>query len=230
MRIDFLEARLKLKAAEPGAQPTFLIMAYNGGEIRPDSPKLDAPLVIDLATAKASEPITVLLDHEENKIVGQSTSVIVGPKSIEIQGIITGDATDGTDPAGKVVKHAKNGFQWQASIGGSPGRLERIEAGRSVFVNGQNFQGPLYISRGAIIYDVSILRKGADQTSSVRIAARPSLGKFDPLSQRRHKLRIGFHKALNGMCCAWANGDSGLAQHYDSVAEAYVIEIEKIKP
>lgn len=174
-----LEGRVTLRAApapaegQPSARPTFVINAYNGGLFRPAEPYwLEYPMVIDLAGAKAAEPIAVLLDHDSTQIIGQSTKVTVSADSVDVEGFVTGDTENETDPARKVVLHAQNGFIWKASLGGDIGRLERVEAGELVKVNGRDFAGPIYVARSVSIDEVSLLSIPADKTTSTKVAAR----------------------------------------------------------
>ncbi len=173
-----LEGRVTLRAApapaegQPPARPTFVINAYNGGLFRPAEPYwLEYPMVIDLAGAKAAEPIAVLLDHDSTQIIGQSTKVTVSADSVDIEGFVTGDTENESDPARKVVMHAKNGFIWKASLGGDIGRLEKVEAGELVTVNGREFSGPIYVARSVSIDEVSLLSIPADKTTSTKVAA-----------------------------------------------------------
>ncbi len=173
-------AKVSLQAApaegEPAPSPTFEINAYNGGIMRPYYPYLDAPLVLDIAGIRASsQEIAALLDHDDRQIVGQSTSVKISAGSVDIEGIITGDITDKTDPAGKVVLHSKNGFKWKASAGGRIEKMEYVEAGATVKVNGREFAGPLYVARSTVLNEVSLLSIAADQTTAARIAARNAI-------------------------------------------------------
>jgi hypothetical protein len=169
--IDILAAAAGA-AGEAPKQPTFKINAYGGGEMRPASPWLPAPLVIDLSGAKSTEGAVALLDHDPTQIVGQATGTFISDSGIVIEGKITGDLADKQDPAAKVVMHARNGFKWKASIDGSIGRLERVEAGESVTVNGRSFRGPVYIARSSTIDGVSFVSIPADKSTSAAIAAK----------------------------------------------------------
>jgi hypothetical protein len=170
-----LEAAPVADEGQPAGRPKIVVDAYNGGPIRPGRPYLPYPLVIDLqGVSKPATGIALLLDHDPSAIVGQSTDVVISASNISVEGIPTGDLEDKEDPSGKVVMHAKNGFVWKASVDMEIERLEEVEAGSSVVVNGKAFAGPLFVVRAGKLDGVSLLSIGADRTTSAKIAARPA--------------------------------------------------------
>jgi hypothetical protein len=86
---------------------------------------------------------------------------------VTLSGDITGDDAD----ANKVVTHAKNGFEWQASVGATVDRREFLDAGKTAKVNGRDVTGPLIIARKATLVETSFVAIGASQTSSAKVAA-----------------------------------------------------------
>jgi hypothetical protein len=171
LRADFAPVNLTAAEGDGAKQPTFTINAYSGDSMRPMSPWLPAPLVIDLQGARAVDGAVALLDHDPSQIVGQASSVKIGDNGVVIEGKVTGDVEDKDDPAAKVVGHAKRGFQWKASLDASIGRLEKVEAGERVRVNGRDFAGPVYIARACTIDGVSFVSIPADKSTSAAIAA-----------------------------------------------------------
>jgi len=169
-------ASLTIEASADGEapkRPTFEIDAYNGGALRLAG--WYRPVVVDLAGLRAGAQTTVLLDHDRAQIVGQGKATIT-PKGITVSGVITGDYSDKSEPAGKVTLHAKGGFAWAASIGASVDRVESIEAGAKVTVNGQEFSGPLAVVRAGRLGEVSFVGVGADETASAKVAATAAGG------------------------------------------------------
>jgi hypothetical protein len=172
------EARVEFKAASAGSggsgggakRPTLSIEAYNGGLITPWYPYWPTPCVIDLSQLQAAEPIAILLDHYPDQIVGQSSAVQIGADSLHVDGVVTGDIENPDDPAHKVVLHAGNGFVWKASIG-LDGKYEFVSRDQVVTVNGNQFAGPCYVVRGAVMDEVSLLSIAADASSSTKVAA-----------------------------------------------------------
>jgi len=177
---------IQAAAADSQQRPTFAIRAYNGGAIRPRSPSLDAPLVLDLSGFTASVPGAALLDHDETAIVGQIDRVDIGTSSIDVTGFLTGDIANPNDPAGKVALHARNGFTWKGSLDARIDRLEYIDAGDVVTVNGRPFAGPLYIARTGTVLGVSFLTMPADLGAIARVAA----------ATQSKEIRMDFHEWL----------------------------------
>jgi len=168
-------ATLDLTAAKDGQpqRPTFEIDAYQGGVLRLSG--WYSPVVIDLAGLRAGARTTILLDHDATQIVGQGKATI-SATGVKVSGSVTGDYEDKGEPAGKVVAHARGGFQWAASIGASVERVEKVEAGGKVTVNGREFVGPLSVVRAGRLGEVSFVGVGADETATARVAA--SAGKY----------------------------------------------------
>ncbi|MBN2445646.1 MAG: Mu-like prophage major head subunit gpT family protein [Phycisphaerae bacterium] len=172
--LAMLAAELRMASATEESPPRFDIVAYTGGSFRPDSPYLDAPMVIELAGVSSPDRIAALLDHDDEKIVGQTDRVRIGRSEITMSGTITGD-TDGdeaTNPATKVVQHAKRGFIWPVSLGASIQKMDFVQGGVSTTVNGRKVEGPVYIARQITLKSISFLSVAADQQASARIAAK----------------------------------------------------------
>jgi hypothetical protein len=152
-------------AAGEGKRPTFEIAAYTGAVMTVEG--FYTPVIVDLTGLRAARgKLPVLLDHDRSQIVGQGTAKI-DSAGVRISGTVTAD--DGA--AGKVVAHARNGFEWQASIGASVVRREFLEAGKRAVVNGREVTGPIIIAREAALQEVSFVAIGADGQSSAAIAA-----------------------------------------------------------
>ncbi|MBI3464297.1 MAG: HK97 family phage prohead protease [Planctomycetes bacterium] len=154
-------------ATEEGQRPAFSIAAYTGAQV--NHPSFHAPVIVDLAGLRiARQQLPILLDHDATRIVGQASEVNVDPTmGVNLSGIVTGDDSD----AQKVVTHAKNGFQWQASIGFQITRREFLESGRKSRINGRDVFGPLVIARSAELKEVSFVAIGADSNTSAVVAA-----------------------------------------------------------
>ena len=150
--------------------PTFRIVAYSGGELRTAEyiSKFGMPVVIDLAGISYSTSITANMDHDATKRVGHVTEKINDGRQLILAGIVSGTG----DSAKEVVDNAARQYPWQASVEAIPtGPLEEIKAGKSVTVNGRAIAGPVLIARKSRLYGVAFLARGADETTSVSIAA-----------------------------------------------------------
>lgn len=164
-----VSSAVTVRAAEGSeTKGTFEIEAYNGGAMRVAG--FFHPIVLDLDGVKASRKnIPILVEHDPMRIVGQTSEIDVSEKGVRLKGKFTGDDND--IDTRKVVSHARNGFEWQASVGGSVDRREFIEAGKTGEANGQTFTGPIFIARESTLSETSFVAIGADQTTSARVAA-----------------------------------------------------------
>lgn len=157
-------------SAEPaeGQLGSFEGVAYTGAPMRPGG--WWNPVVIDLKGVKVpSQHRPVLRQHDDQQIVGHTKEVTVG-QDIRIAGVFSGEKQH-TD---KVTVPARNGFQWQLSIGADPVRTEYLEAGKSTTVNGRKVSGPLTISRETVLGEISFVPLGADGDTSATVAASRS--------------------------------------------------------
>jgi phage head maturation protease len=143
---------------------TFDGIAYTGRRMRPQNWTSD--VVIDLQGIKiSSQHRPVLRQHDPGDLVGHTNSVRVTSRGIEIAGVFSGHP----DRTAEVIEPAKNGFQWQLSVGANPTRLEYLEPGEDATINGMTMTGPLTISRETELGEVSFVPLGADQDTSVSV-------------------------------------------------------------
>lgn len=167
----------RVQAAQPtgSGPPTLTILCYNGNLFRPRQPLLDDPVIVDLATMRRPEaPIAILLDAQEDAIVGQSRKVNIAPGHVVVRGIVTGNTGDEESPAGKVTLHARNGFIWKASmiLDWTLNRSDYVVPGDLVTVNGREITGPAYVVKGAELVAVSLGATSSDRSSSVEVGSQ----------------------------------------------------------
>jgi hypothetical protein len=149
---------------------TFEIVAYNGGVLATPAymQKFGMPVVIDLSGLETAPSVTANMDHDQAQRVGHVTETRNDGRQLILAGIVSGTGA----AANEVIANAKQGYPWQASVEAVPlVPLEKIEAGKSVTVNGQRIDGPVLIARKSRLYGVAFLARGADSTTSVKIAA-----------------------------------------------------------
>ena len=149
--------------------PTAHIVAYGGGLMRPAG---FGTVVVDLAGLAVPGQVPILADHdaELSGIVGHGIAEKKG-------GRLLADATlpPTTEAARQVIDLARNGFQFQASVGVKPTDRESIRAGETVAVNGRTITAPddgFTIIRAGTLKEISITALGADDSTSVTIAAK----------------------------------------------------------
>jgi len=151
--------------AEPIA---FTLDAYSGGVMFPTLAGVDwrGPVVVDLNGLVAPDTVPVHRDHDTTRPVGHATPSIIDGRVVA-PGVLSVPGSD-TD---EIIQSARAGFPWRASIGTSEMRFERITTGRSVVVNGRNFDGPVLIVRAAHLDEISIVSVPGDFETSAAIAA-----------------------------------------------------------
>ena len=156
-------------SANDGKLPTFTINAYNGGPLRVDG--YDLPIVVDISGVRVERDVVANLHHDRTQIVGHVApeNVKLGQSSIDMAGVISGTGL----AAEEAVSNHRNGFPWQASIEATPeaGAVEYVDEGEKVTVNGQEFAGPLLVSRRSKLHGIAFVARGADDTTSISIAA-----------------------------------------------------------
>jgi len=157
-------------AAPEGQQHSrrFTMVAYTGGAMRIAG--FSYPVVVDLTgldLSRASWPIFVGHNQDIDDLLGQTDRVeVVGSNLIASGEVI------GTSPrVQRVVEAHDRGFRWQASIGAAVLAREFVPEGRSVNVNGSNFNGPVLVARRAELGEISFVFVGADRNTSATIAA-----------------------------------------------------------
>jgi hypothetical protein len=175
-----------------------------------------SPVILDLAGIKANGSIPILLDHDPAQIVGQGRAAV--GTSVEITGTVMG--TDA--PAQKVVALAKNGFAWQASVGASIVRREFLEAGKSATINGRKVSGPLLIARESVLKETSFVAMGADDQTSVAVAARSKGHNVPDITESTDAAaEVARLKAINSVYVAAVRENSNAPAALDRIQAAY---------
>ncbi len=125
------------------------------------------PVVIDLDHLQGLDrDHAIYRDHDRNRILGSGQTTRVG-NSLQTTGSLTNDTAD----VAEVVRLGKANFPFEASVGAQPLGLIRLAKGKTEFVNGQTVTGPLYIARPAKLKETSLVNHGADDSTSLHIAA-----------------------------------------------------------
>lgn len=159
-------AEVTLEASSPRK---FQIEAYSGGKMR--HPAFDVPVVVDLTgLSVAKESLPILTDHTGTveASVGHTSGIDVG-NSVVARGVFSG-ANEATR---EVIDKLEAGMPLQASVGIRYKVANRrlVDEGERVAVNGRTFDGPLVLIATAELYEISVVPLGADEQTSVRLAA-----------------------------------------------------------
>lgn len=145
--------------------PEFDVMAYTG--VPMEIAGYDLPLVVDLEGISFGKSLVANLDHKPDKRVGHVTSKEVTADGIHFKGV----ASARTDARREVVESAQDGFVWQASIEAYPEKVEEIDEDEEAEVNGRSVSGPAYIARKSKLIGFAFVSHGADDNTTVAIAA-----------------------------------------------------------
>lgn len=159
--VDIAAAMNDEEKKEPRA---FSSTFYTGGALSVAG--YDMPVVIDLQGLTNGKVLVANLDHDSSKRVG-NFDVVNDGKSL----IANGKATAATAARDEVVNSAADGYQWQASLEVNPTKIETLAKGKRANVNGQSFEGPLYITRAGVLKGFAFVSHGADDNTSATIAA-----------------------------------------------------------
>lgn len=167
----------------------FSINAYNGGTL--ELPNFDLPVVVDLKGMQFAKSVIANLDHNKTQRVGHVVDKVNDGKSLTLNGVVSGAGSS----AAEVLDSHDNGFPWQASIEAKPLKMVRIAAGKSVDVNDQTFQGPILVARKSRLYGIAFVHHGADDSTSVKIAASAAHSKetdMDPFQKWIEAMDLDF--------------------------------------
>ena len=128
---------------------------------------MDLPIVIDLAGLTRGNVLVANLDHDSTKRVGNFDIENDG-RVLKARGV----ASAATPARDEVVNSAKAGYVWQASVEVQPKKVQSIEGGQTVRVNDRTFKGPLYVTRAGVLKGFAFCTHGADDNTTVAIAAQ----------------------------------------------------------
>jgi len=152
---------LAAKEDEPD-KPRFQMIA-NSGKVIQNHPYW-GNFAVDMKGIKiGNKRKPALRDHDTGKIVGWTENIVADEKAgIVAQGYFSQTTEHGREAQGL----ADEKFPWQASIYIPPTKIERVEEGEEVEVNGYALKGPGTVFRKSILREVSFCALGADERTS----------------------------------------------------------------
>jgi hypothetical protein len=180
-------------AATVSGSGSFDANAYGGGKLRLGN--WDFPVVVDLSGLENGKTMVANLDHVQTQRVGVVTSVVNTGRTLRLKGNLSA----ATEARREVVESAKRGYVWEVSIEVNPTKVDFIERGERVQANGQSFDGPVYVARRGTLKGVAFVSHGADENTSVSIAA--SAGRFH--SRRREPNHVTFSDRAITKMLSW---------------------------
>jgi hypothetical protein len=168
--IRFDAGPLEIRAADGEAKsPEFTMQAYGGGRLHLGN--FPHPAVIAAEGVEVhggADTIPILRDHDGKRPVGHGRP-IVASDSLQVEGTIS----QTSDDARQIVEASRNGYPWQASIGGRMTEKPTfVKAGKTVTVNGRRQSGPVYVVNAFMWTETSVVSVGADaDRATTNIAA-----------------------------------------------------------
>lgn len=172
--IRFDAGPLEIKAADGEAKsPEFTMQAYGGGRLHLGN--FPHPAVIAAEGVEVhggADTIPILRDHDGKRPVGHGKP-IVASDSLQVEGTIS----QTSDDAKQIIEASRNGYPWQASIGGRMTEKPTfVKAGKTVTVNGRRQSGPVYVVNAFMWTETSVVSVGADAdraTTSIAATSDP---------------------------------------------------------
>lgn len=152
--------------------------AYSGGELL-NLRGWDLPVIINLATARCSDNMKILLRHDQALLLGHIEKSILTNRDLSLHGWLTMLET----PQMKEVMLAHHGgTQWQSSIGMGgqqidPKNITLIQEWETKEINQQVVTGPLYELNNIEFAEVSLVPCGADRSNSNTVTINAALSR-----------------------------------------------------
>jgi hypothetical protein len=120
-------------------------------------------VAFDLSDTTVDSRIPMLVDHDRSRRAGFASLAITD--RVEVAEAFLLDNAVGRE----VAADADAGFPWQFSIHIAPSRIEFVDQGMTVTVNGRQFDGPIHIFRGNRIRELSLTPVGADHRTAASV-------------------------------------------------------------
>jgi hypothetical protein len=170
-------ARIQGKPSEGKKKRTFDIIGYTGVPLESQGCYgWECPVVVELSGIILGNECFPILDNHgpagfsdqnpKSSVVGQSTTARIQGGNLRLTGTMFE-----TEASREIIDLADQGLKWQASIGAKVLAKEFIGEGTQVEVNGQMFDGPIYVARKTKLREVSFVVLGDDSNTSALVAA-----------------------------------------------------------
>jgi hypothetical protein len=140
--------------------------AYSGGLV----PGLG--VVIDMESTTFRPKLPLLADHNRTLIVGVIDSPHNDSTRMTVAGRLFSDMP-GTQ-AERIAMLAARGAPFEMSVGLYDFKVEMVGKGKTVSVNGREFEGPITVLRNGVVREVSVVTLGADPNTDSQFFHLPS--------------------------------------------------------
>lgn len=145
------------------------MVAYSGAVVE----RMFGRAVFVLTGIEHKKRVPILLNHDENAIVGHADEVKLTDKGLELFGSIS----EVTESGREVAALSDEGFPWEASIGLQVKEWQTLGPDETKTVNGEEFSGPLNIGKRTRLMEVSFVTAGADAaTEAVALGEEQNTG------------------------------------------------------
>lgn len=156
-----LTAPLELAQGDGSALPVkFSGIAYSGGFVP------SYGVVIDMATTDFAQKMPLLANHDHTMIIGVINEGKKDNGKLSVSGALFADIAGSR--AEQIAQFAQRGMPFQMSVGLFGFNELYVQAGKSVNVNGQEFQGPVTVLRDGKVREVSVVALGADPNTEAQ--------------------------------------------------------------
>lgn len=148
--------------------PSFKMLANTGVPMRLYG--FYDPVIVAIKGARFAKKVTpVIMDHDTSLRIGHTTVQAIDKDRNEI--VIEGLASSSSQACKEFVADAKAGIPFQCSIGASILDSTYVPEGKSVTVNGKEWEGPLIVANKISIREVTACLLGADSNTETKVAA-----------------------------------------------------------
>lgn len=160
---QFTAVNVPISVNEDGEKKrrTFDAEVYSGGRIDNHYYWGRSGVVIDLQGLQLKSKIGLVEEHFGGKRVGVATSYDVSTK-FRAKGHFLSNPK-----AKEIVQDIDEEYPFQMSWWADPESIEEIAPGKTVFVNGQEFTGPIHIFRNVRVHEITICGVGADTQTTI---------------------------------------------------------------
>lgn len=199
------EIRLLTRENQPENTPTkFHLFANSGQPMQVEG--FEFPVIVDLQGVAFDKNTTpIIQDHDAKIRIGHTTRQLIlregQQETVDKEPLVgplifaSGVVSSTTIEAKEFDADLKANFPFQVSIGAPVLEAESIPEGQDVTVNGVRYSGPILVARKIRIRELSVLTLGADNNTTVKIAAQNfNPGSIKTMNFEEYLQSLGFEK------------------------------------
>jgi hypothetical protein len=154
-------------SSEERSLPRFTLLAYTGCVVQ--TRDLPLPVIVDINGVDIPlQKIPVRYEHRSFQGVGHTEKITILGNDLIAEGVMSRDTSWSRD----ILHSAKNGFPWQASMGGPILESEYVAPDQEINVNGQTIKGELYVIRKMTLKEISFVDLGADSNTAAIVQSQ----------------------------------------------------------